>query len=295
MKKNNLYRILRYSGLPFIFRYFFQKKKVTILLFHSINKEAAERAFIYLSRRYNIISLADYLEAVLHQHKLPEKALIISFDDGHISNYNLLPVLKKYRIPVTIFLCSAIVNTYRHFWFLHEAAAGQVAGMKKLPNKERLAALEKKGFSQDAEFNTPQALTKEQIDEMRDFVDFQSHTMYHPVLPMCTDAEAIQEISGSKQQLEELFQLKIHTISYPNGDYSDRDIQLAKAAGYRCGITVDYGFNTLQTDLFRLKRISVNDTDDINELIVKASGVWAFLKTRNGRKQSYGYAQKTEV
>jgi hypothetical protein len=57
---------------------------------------------------------------------------------------------------------------------------------------------------------------------------------------------------------------------------------------------VDYGFNTVNTDPFKLKRISVNDTDDLNELIVKASGVWAFIKTQNGRKQEFGYTKTTE-
>ncbi len=80
----------------------------------------------------------------------------------------------------------------------------------------------------------------------------------------------------------------INTISYPNGDYSKRDIELAKKAGYECGITVDFGFNNNKPDLFRLKRISVNDTSDINELIVKSTGVWGFFKTFNGLKQSYG-------
>jgi peptidoglycan/xylan/chitin deacetylase (PgdA/CDA1 family) len=295
MKNNQIFKILRYTGLPFFFRQFLQRKKVTILLFHSINKAAAEKSFVYLSKKYNIIALKDFLDAVQNQGKLPERALIITFDDGHVSNYDLLPEIIKRHIPVTIFLCSAIVNTNRHFWFLHESISGRIAQLKKLSNNERLAVLSENGFTQELQFDKPQALNKEQIDEMKTHVDFQSHTMFHPVLPRCTDAEARKEIFESKQQLEEAFQLNINTISYPNGDYSVRDIQMAKAAGYSCGITVDYGFNTTKTDLFRLKRISVNDTDDMDELIVKASGVWAFLKTRNGRRQAYGFSDKTEA
>ncbi len=69
---------------------------------------------------------------------------------------------------------------------------------------------------------------------------------------------------------------------------------MSKDAGYKCGITVDFGYNTINTDVFRLKRISVNDTEDINELIVKTSGVWAFIKTRNGRKQEFGFTKNIE-
>ncbi len=40
--------------------------------------------------------------------------------------------------------------------------------------------------------------------------------------------------------------------------------------------------------MFKLKRVSANDTDDINELSVKASGLWAFIKTRISKEQKIG-------
>ncbi|MEA4986426.1 hypothetical protein SDC9_44971 [bioreactor metagenome] len=289
--KSLIFKIIRYSGLPFFFREFIQKNRVSILLFHNINKKDAEKAFDYITRKYNVISLQKYIDAVQNNTKLPKKALIITFDDGHVSNYNLLPVIKKHQIPVTIFLCASIINTKRHFWFLHEPIASMVEDLKKIPNQLRLKELEKSGFVQEKEYEIREALDKIQLDEMKKWIDFQSHTNYHPILPQCTNAEAADEIIGSKKILENELQLNIHTLSYPNGDYSERDIELAKTAGYICGITVDYGYNTLNTDLFRLKRLSVNDTGDINELAVKASGVWAFLKTRNGRKQPYGFSR----
>lgn len=289
--KNLIFKILRYSGLPFFFREFIQKNKVSILLLHDIKKEDAAKAFAYIKKKYKIISLQQYIDAVQNSTKLPKKALIITFDDGHISNYTLLPVIKKHQIPVTIFLCASIINTKRHFWFLHEPIVSMVEDWKKIPNQLRLKKLEEHGFEQEKEYESREALDKTELDEMKEWVDFQSHTRYHPILPQCTHAEAVDEIIGSKQILENDFQLNINTFSYPNGDYSERDIELAKTAGYICGITVDYGYNTLTTDLFRLKRLSVNDTGDINELAVKASGVWAFLKTRNGKKQPYGFSR----
>ena len=92
--KNLIFKILRYSGLPFFFREFIQKNKISILLFHDIKKEDAAKAFAYINRKYKIISLQQYIDAVLNNGKLPNKALIITFDDGHISNYELLPLLR---------------------------------------------------------------------------------------------------------------------------------------------------------------------------------------------------------
>lgn len=123
---------------------------------------------------------------------------------------------------------------------------------------------------------------------MKHYVNFQSHTLFHPILPKCNNDEARVEICNSKEILEREYMLEINAISYPNGDYSERDILLAKEAGYKCGITVDFGFNSIKTDVFRLKRLSVNDTSNLDELIVKASGVWSFLKRKNGYKQEFG-------
>jgi len=287
------FKLLRYLGFAKLFRFLFQRNKITILLFHDIDIKTAEQTFAYLTKKYNIIDLNTYIEAYITKDysKIPKYAMIITFDDGHIGNYNILPVIKKYNIPVTIFLCASIIDTNRHFWFSTKITEISESEIKSKSNKERLEFLEKLGFWQKREFDTPDALSKEQIDEMSEYVNMQSHTCFHPILPKCNDSDAYDEIVKSKNILEEDYGFTINAIAYPNGDYSDRDIEIVKKAGYSCAITVDSGFNTLESDLFRLKRVSVNDTKDINELIVKSSGVWAFLKTKNGTKQTYGYTE----
>ena len=286
---NIIYKALRYSGAAWLWRETVQRRRVTFLLFHDMEASDAERNFTYLKRHYNIISLQDYLQAVQTKSKLPHKALIITFDDGHVSNRALLPVLQRLEIPITIFLCSEIVGTHRHFWFRHsDEMKPQVETLKRFTNEERLQKLAAFGFGQESEYGDRQALNTNEIEEMKSVVDFQSHTCFHPILPQCDDAEARHEIIDSKQQLEERYELKINTLSYPNGDYSERDIRLAKEAGYSCGITVDSGYNSLHSDLFRLKRFSVNDARSTTELMVKATGLYALIKHKL-HKPSYGY------
>ena len=43
--KKLVFKILRYSGLPFLFREIFQRNKVSILLFHDISRETALQTF----------------------------------------------------------------------------------------------------------------------------------------------------------------------------------------------------------------------------------------------------------
>jgi peptidoglycan/xylan/chitin deacetylase (PgdA/CDA1 family) len=271
-----LFKILRYSGLPFLFREIVQRRRVTILMFHDIGPKAAEQAFGYLTKKYNIVSLEDFID----RKPLPPRALILTFDDGHAGNYALLPVFKKYRLPVTIFLCAGIVGTHRQFWFTYKHPEISTAQLKQMPNALRLTTLRAVGFHEEKEFDEPQALSKCQIDEMKNTVNFQAHTMFHPCLPNCMDEEARAEIFGCREVLERDVGLRVNAFAYPNGDYCERDVALLKEAGYRCGVTVDFGFNTSSTDPFRLKRLSVNDTSNPDELIVKASGVWAFFKMK---------------
>lgn len=285
---NIIYKALRYSGAAWLWRETVQRGKATFLLFHDMEAADAERNFAYLKRHYNIIGLQDYLQAVHKGTKLPRKALVITFDDGHASNRALLPALQRMQVPVTIFLCSEIVGTQRHFWFRHSEAKPQVEALKRSPNTERLQRLAPLGFSQEKEFGDRQALTADEIGEMKHAVDFQSHTCFHPILPQCDNATARHEIIDSKRQLEERYGLAINTLSYPNGDYSERDIRLAREAGYTCGVTVDAGYNTLHTDLFRLKRFSVNDAHTTEELMVKACGLYALIKHKL-HKPSYGF------
>lgn len=272
--------MLRLTGIPLFIREVIQRKKVTIVNFHDISPDKADRTLRILSSKYNIIPLQDYVRAkeAGTVDELPPKSLIITMDDGHKSNYELKPLLERYDIPATIFLCSGIVDTNRHFWWSHKTGNDySLEDLKKIPNKERLEILREFGFEQTKEFDDRQALSKNDIEDMKAMVDFQSHTAFHPVLPNCTTSEAYKEISQSKKDLEEKYGLKIYALSYPNGDYSDREISIAKKEGYKCGVTVDVGFNSQDTDIFKLKRFSIRDGSDSNEVLVKASGLWWYL------------------
>jgi len=293
MPRAFLFKILRFSGLPLLFRELVQRRRVTILLFHDLSRETAARTFDYLAAKYHLLDLQTFVRQCRSgDNHLPAKSLIVTFDDGHIGNYDLLPLLKEKGIPITVFLCAGIVDTKRHFWFRHKSPVHRSWALRKLPNAQRLRIQQGLGFTPETEYEAPHALTRRQVEEMRPWVDFQSHTLFHPCLPRCTAAEARAEISGSRDLLRGRYGLTVNALAYPHGDYSDRDIELCRQAGYECGLTVDGGFNTVRTDLFRLKRLPVNDTSDLNELIVKASGLWEIVK-RALRRPQFGWT--TEV
>ena len=150
--------------------------------------------------------------------------------------------------------------------------------LKGLPDAQRVEALHGKGHSDTREYETREALSRDEILEMKATVDFQSHTIFHPILPACSVERARREIVESKETLEREHGLKIYALAYPNGDYSDREIGLLRSAGYTCGLTLDAGFNDSRTDPFRLRRVALPDDAGVNEVIVRTSGLWALVK-----------------
>lgn len=278
--RKTIFIIIRLTLIPFFIREFIQRKRVTIILFHNIKREFFDMHIRILKSRYNIISLNDYILAKKEKRvdKLPPKSLIITIDDGHKSNFDLMPIFIKCNIPVTIFLCSGLIGTNRHFWFLHPTNIQNYEYLKKISDKKRLEILNSFGFEEKKEFGDRQALSKNEIDEMKKIVDFQSHTIFHSCLPTCSKEKSYEEIVQSKKDLEHFYGFKIYALSYPNGDYSNRDITTAKRNGYICGLTLDVGFNSQNTDIFKLKRMNIPDDADINELLVKTSGFWHLIK-----------------
>ncbi|MDY7092257.1 MAG: polysaccharide deacetylase family protein [Acidobacteriota bacterium] len=274
------FTVLRWTPLPWLLRHTYQRRAVTVLTYHNPAPDTARRHFRALARRYRVISLRD-LERALRQGRfdeLPPRALVLTLDDGLREVADLEPVCQDLRLPLTVFLCSGIAGTGRRFWFTHPLPVAEKERLKRLPHRERLRQLEEAGFDQQLESDPPQALSSEQIARLSEVMDFQAHTRFHPCLPTCEDAEAWEEIEGSRRELEQQHELEIYSLAYPNGDYGPREAEMARRAGFRCAVTTDHGVNRAAADPFLLRRISMNEDGGTAEAIVTASGLWGFLR-----------------
>ncbi len=280
------YKVLRYCGLPFLLREVLSRRHTRIVVFHDPGVQQMERAMTYLTGRYNVISLDEFLSG----KNIPPKALIVTLDDGHICNAELLPVFKRYGVRPTIFLCTGLIGTKRHFWFLHKPTTVPVPELKRMNNARRLLEMSRTGHVPESEFDMPQALSWEQVGTMKDHVDFGSHGVFHSLLPSCSDPEAWQDIARSKEQLEARLGHPVGAFAFPNGDYCARDVALVKRAGYTCALSMDYGFNTRLTDRFRLKRLSIDDGGFVDAISVKASGVWTLFRIFANRQRVHRMA-----
>jgi poly-beta-1,6-N-acetyl-D-glucosamine N-deacetylase len=277
------FAILRYSGFPWLLREVLQKRKVTIVVYHAPTHDRAREHFEILCARYNVIALTDYVRARREGtvRSLPPKSLVITLDDGHRTNFELKPILERLRLPITIFLCSGVVGTNRHFWWSHTRSTQEARNCKRMQDASRLQLLHERDYRPDQEYHDRQSLAEHEIAQLKHCVDFQAHTVTHPILPACADDEAERQIHECKKDLEQKHNLKIYALAYPNGDYSPRELDLVRKTGFDCAVTLDPGFNDAETDLLRLRRIPLPDDASINELLVKTSGLWDLLGLRS--------------
>ena len=266
--KNLVAAFVCLSGMPILIREWVCRNRVAILLYHDPKPTIFAKHIAYLSRHYTLISL-DTLVSAIHREdftQIPPKSVVITIDDGHAGNFQLLPIFKQYQIRPTLYVCTQIINTHRHFWFKIEGQSkAEKERLKRLPNAERLANLKNTtDFEPEKTYPDRQALNRAEIKEMAERIDFQPHTQFHPILPRCTETECQQEILGSKTDLETLLNVECSHFSYPNGDYTDREIEIVKKGRFRSARTTDIGWNTQSTTPYQLKAIPIADDAGLN-------------------------------
>jgi peptidoglycan/xylan/chitin deacetylase (PgdA/CDA1 family) len=264
--------IVRWIGIGKLVHHTIARRRVSILVYHDPTPEHFERHLKYLSKRYNFVSLGEVVDAMTNDRwpDLPDHSLVLTFDDGHVGNAALLELFVRYGAKPTVYLCSQLVDTNRHFWFME---VEDPVKFMPLTTGKRLALLQQAGFSPTEDHPERQALNAEEVERMRDAVNFAAHTRFHPILPACSDEEAALEISAARTEIEQLTGEPCVDFSYPNGDYGEREIELAKRAGYRSARTVDLGWNSATTDRFLLKCLGTSDDASINRLAGDLSGV----------------------
>ena len=96
-----------------------------ILLYHhvsnstpastSVTPETFEQHLQYLANGYNVISLEQAVNALRDNKLLPERAVVITFDDGYRNIYdNAHPILLKYAMPYTVFINPPLIGKSNH-------------------------------------------------------------------------------------------------------------------------------------------------------------------------------------
>jgi peptidoglycan/xylan/chitin deacetylase (PgdA/CDA1 family) len=242
--------------------------KLPILMYHTV-KDGSENNILntkpanfkeqmdYLKEQ-GFVTLTPFdLEKILYENaEVPDKAVMITFDDGYKDNYtNAYPILKENEMQATIFIIASRI--------LHNNKS-----LEEYPD----------------EF---EKISWEDIEEMRDFITIQNHTWdSHKIIdngsqeggalivnlenePLALFKQRItNDLTKAQNTIEEKLGYPSVMIAYPYGHYNDIVIDIAKEVGLKIGTTVKSGTNQTIENPLKLERITV-DGNYTGEEIVK--------------------------
>jgi glycosyltransferase involved in cell wall biosynthesis/peptidoglycan/xylan/chitin deacetylase (PgdA/CDA1 family) len=230
-------------------------KRLPVLMYHhvgppqpnfdpnlSISTERFEAQIRFLGRRgYAGIRPSDWLSWLRHGTPLPEKPMLLTFDDAFedLSDH-VFPVLERYGFGAVVFVVTNCVGK-ANVW-------DQPRGYALRP-----------------------CLSAEQIQHWsRKGIEFGAHSRNHPDLTTLEEPELRDEVAGSRSDLERISGSPVISFAYPYGPYT---AAVADCVGqhFDLAFTTDDGLNTLRTDRRLLHRNMVFawDTPLDLELLVR--------------------------
>lgn len=244
-----------------------------------------------LARLFCILPLSEAIEQA-SQGSLPAASLSITFDDGYADNVdNALPVLESHRAHATFFIATGFLNGGRMFndTLIETArripegeirypfadqprivigdmqdrralAQRAIGDCKYLPVSERdmrvaeFARLQEQALPDNLMMNTAQL---KQL-HASPYAEIGAHTVSHPILAVCNDRVALDEISRSANRLEEMLGCRPRLFAYPNGkegvDFLTPQASLVEQAGLAAAVSTDWGIMRQDTDRYRIPR-----------------------------------------
>lgn len=175
----------------------------------------------------------------------------VTFDDGFVSvKNNALPELRKRNIPATLFVPANCLG-------------------------QRPPWLSNTGDTDSGEF----IMTADQLKIFKEdhLFSIGSHCLTHRNIKLLDDSEAKKEIFESKKILEDMLKIEVKTVSFPQGAFNDRDVELAKQAGYKRAFSILPTLAYRNADEYVTGRVKASPDDWPLEFRLKLCGAYRWL------------------
>lgn len=175
---------------------------------------------------FTTVTFAHLAAAMQGDQSLPERPIVLTFDDGYADFHReALPLLTSYGCVATLFVTTG--------WI---ADAGRDRAGKPLDR----------------------ALSWAQIDEVASTaIEIGAHSHSHAQLDQLSDVAVRWELVKSKILLENRLRREVTSLAYPYGYFSPRVRAAAQEAGYKQAATVSNARTERPADRFALPRLTI--------------------------------------
>lgn len=260
-------------------RIFKKQPKLLSIYFHDLSNETFEREIKWLIRQgYVFIDTQKLVRLLKKEIPLDRKYCYISFDDGRKENLNLVPILEKYNVPITIFCAVQPIVEGGAFWWDYVLAETHskklVNEIKAYPEQKFIEVTD--GYKKRNPLERA-AITIEEMRQMdaHSLIDIQSHTMTHPILTTISENRLNDELCESQAFLSKVLGKSVYAFSYPNGSLTGREVKVAKQY-YDCAFTTEERYPVPGCDLYLIPRIV--QTDDYWTNLARIERTWKIVE-----------------
>lgn len=287
--KARLKRVLPYVQLLSVYHRIRNRNTLTIVVFHrvlavdderwphahpewTVSDGVFDQCLQFFQRHYHVISLEELLSSVEQGKKLPNRSLLITFDDGYADNEEYaLPVLERERVPAVLFLTTDFLNRKSRPWTedlvaafregaispqsvaqLYRALFNKTNGVPADTSKQLNQISERWTGLADDEVDQlcrvhlgqrlqrtgerAQMLSTEQLRHLHAAgVAIGAHGKTHTSLPLSTNLDT--ELTEPRRALVDCLNLpssdEVKTLAFPFGSYTESVVRSAFAKGYK--------------------------------------------------------------
>jgi peptidoglycan/xylan/chitin deacetylase (PgdA/CDA1 family) len=258
----------------------------------SATPNAFDEQMGYLASHYQLVDVRDVL-TVLESGSgkdLPPRAVLVTFDDAYFDfKEHAWPILKRYGIPVTLFVPTAYPDQPKQtFWWddLYNAiqSTSQTDNLKTslgvlpLSTSSRHQTYKRlKSYLKTLKHTETISKVKHLCDELgvqpstncilgwdslrqlnNEGVTLGAHTRTHPLMPRVALEEAREEAVRSWQDLEREIGSTPAIFAYPSGHYNDEIAAMLGSEGFKLAFTTTRGINHInRLDPLQVRRINI--------------------------------------
>ncbi len=204
-----------------------------ILLYHHVTDRTGYKRYAvtianfkeqmqYLSDQgYQTITLSELADVIQYGGHLPDKPVVITFDDGCLDVYvNAFPILRQLNYRATMYIITGTLGTDKSYGYVQT---------------DQINELIQAGW------------------------EIGSHSISHTNLDTSTYGMG-NELEQSKQTLEDQFDITVRSFSYPFARANNAIVQLVKDKGYTNAVGVGILNLHSERLLFFLSRREIYDT-----------------------------------
>ena len=174
---------------------------------------------------YQAITLYDLYEGLTQGRPLPDRPIILTFDDGYVDAFTFaMPILRKYGLVGTFFVLTGPADRL--------GAGGYL-------NWAQVRAMSEAGM------------------------DMELHSREHVDLRNRSNEYLVHQIAGGKQSLEAYTGKPVRWFAYPSGQYDAAVVRMLQSAGFLGSVTTLPGQTHTAAGLFDLRRVRIFGSDTL--------------------------------